>query len=205
MYSEHSYSWRPAAPLWRISGGRRDEAFQRWMAEQFGARARELYLALLGIHSTRKFFCFLLRYDAAEFVELLFPRYPRLFLDSEFFLFPEPGPDFPRPRTAAQVSFLSACALTGSVGCLSALLELGADPNGPREPEQWNTLEPSHFPTGRPALVTPLDCARYGGHADCCTLLELYGGETMAEHYGLPESSLPLTPVDGTLVYHDLP
>lgn len=107
------------------------------------------------------------KHDSAEMVELLYPMEPEIFL---------------APRVCVDhegvLNALARCAQMGSIACLSALLELGADPDGLDCPTGRNTML---VDSDVPSLVTPLDAALLAGQEDCALLLEMYGGRRVLE------------------------
>ena len=86
-------------------------------------------------------------------------------------------------------AYLKWRAEMGSIRCLEALLELGADPNGLDCTTGGNWLSRvdgiGMFP------VTPLDCAQVAEQEECCLLLELYGGVTVQRLCGRKEPKMP--------------
>ncbi|MEH2939105.1 hypothetical protein [Lawsonibacter sp. JLR.KK007] len=86
-------------------------------------------------------------------------------------------------------AYLKWRAEMGSIRCLEALLELGADPNGLDCTTGGNWLSRvdgiGMFP------VAPLDCAHVAEQEECCLLLELYGGVTVQRLCGRKESKMP--------------
>jgi len=86
-------------------------------------------------------------------------------------------------------AYLKWRAEMGSIRCLEALLELGADPNGLdcTTGENWlSRLDGiGMFP------VAPLDCAQVAEQEECCLLLELYGGVTVQRLCGRKVSKMP--------------
>lgn len=104
--------------------------------------------------------------DAAELVELLYPRFPQLFHTTHrytilptFFardsLAPYPPEILQRCALSRVIRFNAACffAFCGATACLETLLELGADPNGLDSPSSWSYIE---LYNNRILPVTPL-------------------------------------------------
>lgn len=130
-----------------------------------------------------------------ELVQLLYPRFPHLFLASHMYsLSPMLFTDLCQPPFTSEVlrncalsrmaRFNAAClfALTGSVACLEALLEQGADPDGMDGPESWSYIQ---LLNGLILPVTPMDCALLSGNEDCQQVLEMYGGASLHENLPL--------------------
>ena len=129
---------------------------------------------------------------ASPMVELLYPRSPSLFLNSQpYSLTPTLIKGFVQPPftqdvlqecTYSQDARLSAAclfALTGSPTCLEALLDLGADPNGLDTPESWSYIK---LLNGKILPVSPMDCALLSGQEDCQLVLEMFGGVSLHEN-----------------------
>lgn len=135
------------------------------------------------------------KWDQVELIELLYSKYPKLFLTShQFFVpnklfldayaFPEncEGSRFiikENNLISGRLATLTAvclCALYGATCCLEYLLEQGADPNGLDCPNGW-----SYFKLAGDQImpVTPLDCAELAGQDDSCLTLEIFGGKTL--------------------------
>ena len=129
---------------------------------------------------------------ASPMVELLDPRSPSLFLNSQLYsLTPTLFKGFVQPPFTQEVlqectyskdaRLSAAClfALTGSLTCLEALLDLGADPNGLDTPESWSYIK---LLNGKILPVSPMDCALLSGQEDCQQALELFGGVSLHEN-----------------------
>ena len=126
---------------------------------------------------------------ASPMVELLYPRSPSLFLNSQLYsLTPTLIKGFVQPPFTQEVlqectyskdaRLSAAClfALTGSLTCLEALLDLGADPNGLDTPESWSYI---NLPNGHILPVAPLDCALLTDDENCLLTLSMFGGESI--------------------------
>ena len=129
---------------------------------------------------------------ASPMVELLYPRSPSLFLNSQpYSLTPTLIKGFVQPPftqevlqecTYSQDARLSAAclfSLTGSPTCLEALLDLGVDPSGLDTPESWSYIK---LLNGKILPVSPMDCALLSGQEDCHQALELFGGVSLHEN-----------------------
>lgn len=133
--------------------------------------------------------------NAAAIVDLLYPRTPGLFLNSQMYdIFPlvsAGSAQLPFARTLLQscdpirtARLSAAClfAVTGAATCLEALLDLGVDPNGLDTPESWSYLQ---LRNDQILPVSPMDCAQLAGQEDCRLVLELFGGVSL--HENLPD------------------
>ena len=127
-------------------------------------------------------------HDAAPLVDLLYPRFPQLFLESRKYSInairfsdicqPPFTPEVLQSCLHARGSYLSAAclfALTGAVGALEALLEYGVDPHGLDTPESWSYI---NLPNGHILPVAPLDCALLTDDENCLLTLSMFGGES---------------------------
>ena len=128
-------------------------------------------------------------HDAVPLVDLLYPRFPQLFLKSRKYSFyairfsnlcmPPFPPEVLQSCLLAQNGQLSAAclfALTGAVGALEALLEYGVDPHGLDTPESWSYI---NLPNGHILPVAPLDCALLTDDENCLLTLSMFGGESI--------------------------
>ncbi len=128
-------------------------------------------------------------HDAVPLVDLLYPRFPQLFLKSRKYsinairfsnlCLPPFTPEVLQSCLLARTGQLSAAclfALTGAVGALEALLEYGVDPHGLDTPESWSYID---LPNGRILPVAPLDCALLTDDENCLLTLSMFGGESI--------------------------
>lgn len=211
-----TWSWQPQDPF-----GEGHAALRQYLEETMGPERGSRWLkeldelldrCALNREDVNLLVRGICREDAPELVELLYPIAAELFLtpweqdDGQGRRFRPDSPPEERSRLAggrlpplkrlsrwgARLNALALCALMGRAGCLEALLELGADPNGLDMGEEWNLLAFTDDPLAAPMPVTPLDCALAAGEEDCALLLELYGGQTARELCGLGDGQLPL-------------
>ena len=117
------------------------------------------------------------QYDGSELAELLYPRFPELFR-----------------QTQNGCGTLSLCAFYGSLGTLWTLLELGADPDGLDCLGEHGRFIDNRTDAGFRTIhyfATPLDYAEQEEQEDCRLVLEFYGGRTSRELLGGDPRKLP--------------
>ena len=165
---------------------------RRWLEENLPeVEAKNLLTLLDGRKSptAEELLAHIAEHDAVPLVDLLYPRFPQLFLKSRKYsinairfsnlCLPPFTPEVLQSCLLARTGQLSAAclfALTGAVGALEALLEYGVDPHGLDMPESWSYLD---LPNGRILPVAPLDCALLTDDENCLLTLSMFGGESI--------------------------
>ena len=183
------YSWCPQDPE-GVDHYQLGLYLKETMGQEWGERwlcmldSMASHATALGVDSASWLVEQICQYDAAELVKLLYPVMPELFLTPRKY----PGRD-EYPVRKGRLNALAWRAEMGSIRCLEALLELGADPNGLdcTTGGNWQSRVDGigMFP------VAPLDCAQVAEQEECCLLLELYGGVTVQRLCGRKESKMP--------------
>ena len=169
---------------WRVT--------RRWLEENLPeVEAKNLLTLLDGRKppTAEELLAHIAEHDAVPLVDLLYPRFPQLFLKSRKYsinairfsnlCLPPFTPEVLQSCLLARIGQLSAAclfALTGAVGALEALLEYGVDPHGLDMPESWSYLD---LPNGRILPVAPLDCALLTDDENCLLTLSMFGGESI--------------------------
>lgn len=169
---------------WRVT--------RRWLEENLPeVEAKNLLTLLDGRKppTAEELLAHIAEHDAVPLVDLLYPRFPQLFLKSRKYsinairfsnlCLPPFTPEVLQSCLLARTGQLSAAclfALTGAVGALEALLEYGVDPHGLDMPESWSYLD---LPNGRILPVAPLDCALLTDDENCLLTLSMFGGESI--------------------------
>jgi len=189
------YGWYPNGEAGEHQAQREQRVTQEWLHQNLPENAQSLWQNALcrqqtgTVTETMNRIC---KFDSAELVELLYPRFPQLFrharkytLSSDLFAGcwqPPYSEELLVQCCHARTAYLDAAclfALTGAVSCLETLLEYGADPDGLETPDSWSYIQ---LPNCNILPVTPMDCALLSDNEDCQMVLELYGGQTLHEH-----------------------
>ena len=169
---------------WRVT--------RRWLEENLPeVEAKNLLTLLDGRKppTAEELLAHIAEHDAVPLVDLLYPRFPQLFLKSRKYsinairfsnlCLPPFTPEVLQSCLLARTGQLSAAclfALTGAVGALEALLEYGVDPHGLDMPESWSYLV---LPNGLILPGAPLDCALLTDDENCLLTLSMFGGESI--------------------------
>ena len=168
---------------------------RRWLEENLPEEEVENLLTLLDGWdgpTAAELLAHIAEHDAAPLVDLLYPRFPQLFLESRKYTInairfsdncqPPFTPEVLQSCLFARAARLSAAclfAVTGAATCLEALLDLGVDPNGLDTPESWSYIE---LPNNHILPVAPMDCAQLADQEDCQLVLEMFGGVSLHEN-----------------------
>lgn len=196
-----AYGWYPNGDRGEQQAQRELRVTREWVRQNLPEQAQTLWQNALRRHHTTtvtETMNRICKFDSAEMVELLYPRYPQLFHTArKYTLSPELFPcvwDQPLPYSeevltqcchSRRAHLDAAClfALTGAAACLEAMLDHGADPDGLETPESWSYIELPHHQI---LPVTPMDCALLADNEHCQMVLELYGGKSLHEHLANP-------------------
>lgn len=175
------YTWSPEDPR-----GKEHRTLARWLRRTMGEGAGNWWLSeidrlsdrteILGTGGLRRLVQQICRYDCPELAELLYPRWPELFLE---------GADDKK-------SALELCVESDACATLWTLLDLGMGPNGldRKRFHSFTCMNADHRPTF--FWLTPLDCALALEREECALLLQIYGGQTGAELARTPPEEMPL-------------
>jgi len=191
-----TYGWYPSDSGGETQNQRESRITRDWLREALPESAQWDWLRRLrgGTFPTREtaLLCQIGKHDTPELIDLLYPKLPQLFHTARQYSLPftllanlcdapfspEVLQQLVNPYTA-QLDALCFFAFTGSLCCLEALLEHGADPNGLEISESWSYLELSN---NRILPVSPMDCALLAGNEDCQFALELFGGRSLHDN-----------------------